>query len=79
MPASSAEELGDQMTPNSFSRWGAFRPYDEITPSTPYEACVFIDNAILHLRNRYGIIAQDAFEILNGAHNAINDSLWEVA
>jgi hypothetical protein len=61
------------------SRWSGFRGYAEVIPSTNYEACVFLQDAILHLMNRTGGPLGDTFEILNGAHEAINECFWEVA
>lgn len=60
------------------SRYSSFRNASEESPQTEYEACVFLDNAVHHIWNSIGH-DHDVFEILNGAHNAINESEWEAA
>lgn len=59
------------------SRWPCFRQDAESIPETPYEACVFLDNAVHHLWNRrteHEI--DDAFWILNQAHRTVNEG-WQ--
>ena len=62
---------------SDIGRYSGFRATREDIPQTPYEACVFLDNAIQHLWNhcdRDGTSSE--FRILNGAHNAINALDW---
>lgn len=62
------------------SRWSQFRESEDSIPTTQYQACVFLDNAIHHLWNSSGHVdAYEAFKILNGAHNRINESEWVAA
>lgn len=57
-------------------RYGCFNATRDAIPQTPYEACVFIDNAIHHIWNREGQRDEDLFWILNSAHQRINDMDW---
>lgn len=54
-------------------KWNQFNHSDDEIPETWYEACVFLDHAIAHLRNRDGGPLGENFDILNGAHNAVRD------
>ena len=50
-------------------KWNQFAKDDRDIPQAGYEACVFIDNAINHIRHVYGNNFPDAtFRILIKAH-----------
>jgi len=61
---------------NPKSRWQQFRECDDSIPSSPFEACVFIQNARIHLY-AYGYESIDARELLTEAHARINNSFFD--
>jgi hypothetical protein len=76
MPAACEQRLvGDEMTPTN--RWQQFRTSEDVIPSTPYEAGVFLQNARLHLIALYGHAAMEARLILVAAHERVNNHFFD--
>lgn len=56
-------------------KWSNFRMSDERIPTTHYEAAVFLDNAVKHLRNRTdGPLGESCWIILR-AHEEVRKCL----
>ncbi len=63
------------------SRWSKWRSDITEIPSTPYEACVFLDDAVAHLWNQPGdrFAHHDAWIILLHAHQDARDEIGVAA
>jgi hypothetical protein len=67
-PEEHVEAIKAEMSPSS--RWQVFRSSESYLPVTPFEAAVFVQNAVLHLWERSE--AYPARRLLMDAHDRIN-------
>ena len=59
------------------NNYQAFRDSREDAPTRPYEAGVFLNNAVKHIYNRGN--DNDAVRVLVDAHTAVNDAARQEA
>lgn len=64
------------MTTSANTRWSSFRTSDEAIPSTPYEACVFLQNARLHMLSS-GKSSYESRLIISLAHEEVNRHFFD--